>query len=507
VHEGTADKAGACQFDLGTYFQLDGNFSWRWDSANRARVHTAMRARRVVETRRQLCNYTAEQVGALLAEAEPSCADPAALGVDGRCHFTRCVADTLDWLTGPATAASASPWVFLNRISQSHAALFTQARKRLNADGTSTRGGKVRAERPADCSDRYHWGTPDNVGCAAYGWLRPAPALRDALAPYLLEFEKFDALVTVHVRSRYVDFAGQAHTAWERLVAPTFTPDVRGWTAAQHVDALEDMLRACGDRNFNRVARPCAYHAVRTAGHARGNPDELALEQPERCGDARAAAEWAVPTRLDGPIGRALTCAGRLASSLARAVEPAQFDTAAAAEQRVTRAWYELANGSVDTRARDAFYVPRPAAAQRRWGLFVMSDTPAVISYVTSSPQLAPRAVLTRGAFAHNTHGRACARRSVRTGKWLGCERQVDPGGGWTRIALDLTLASLTDGLIGVPHSTFQDAVHSRSFTSKQHFLAYNFITSPWTRRDFRQGIIQVLQGPAPAEPAGASQR
>lgn len=132
-----------------------------------------------------------------------------------------------------------------------------------------------------------------------------------------------------------------------------------------------------------------------------------------------------------------------------------------------------------------------------------MSDTPAVMQLVNASSQLAARALVTRGAFAHNTFGRACERTDGR-GVWLGCERREDPGGGWTRIMLDLTIASLTDGLVGVPQSTFQDAVHMRSFTTKTHFLAFHFITRPWTRREFRQGIVDVLQGVAQTLPADA---
>ena len=87
----------------------------------------------------------------------------------------RCAAHSRTCATEPG-----AEWLYVDRVAQAHAALFAQARKRLNVDGSVTRGGKVRAARPADCSDRYHWGTPYNVGCAAFGWLRPAPALRAA---------------------------------------------------------------------------------------------------------------------------------------------------------------------------------------------------------------------------------------------------------------------------------------------------------------------------------------
>jgi hypothetical protein len=126
-----------------------------------------------------------------------------------------------------------------------------------------------------------------------------------------------------------------------------------------------------------------------------------------------------------------------------------------------------------------------------------MSDTPAVMQFVNASAQLRARAVQTTGAFAHNTYGRACSGKDA-AGNWLHCERQIDPGGGWTRIVLDLSIAALTDGLVGVPQSTFQDAAHMRSFTSKRHFLAFHYVTRAWTRREFRKGVVAVLQGLQP---------
>lgn len=209
-------------------------------------------------------------------------------------------------------------------------------------------------------------------------------------------------------------------------------------------------------------------------------------------------------TRHDGPIGRALTCAGRLAHTLARGAEPSAFGG-----QRPWWAARGRGGGTPGQRpALDAWRAQLEASAREpgggaasspRWGLFVMSDAPAVMQFVNASAQLARRAVQTHGALAHNTYGRACGG-TDRSGRWLRCERGEDPGGGWTRIVLDLALASLTDGLVGVPKSTFQDAVHMRSFTSKGHFLAFGYDTRAWTRREFRRGIVDVLQGVRPRE-------
>jgi len=138
-----------------------------------------------------------------------------------------------------------------------------------------------------------------------------------------------------------------------------------------------------------------------------------------------------------------------------------------------------------------------------RWGLFVMSDTPALMQFVNESSALAGRVVQTEGGFAHNSYSQTCEGK-VAGGEWLRCARGRDPGGGWTRIVLDLFLASLADGLVGLPQSTFQTAAAMRSFTLKQHLVAFPFLLRSWTRHEFREGIISILQGTV-AKPHEAS--
>jgi acyl carrier protein len=120
--------------------------------------------------------------------------------------------------------AAAMDWLYVDRIAQLDSAMFAQMRKRMPG---------------ADCTDKSRYGSPNNIACPSYGWLRPVPSLQRQLLPYLAKLQRFDAIVTVHVRSRYVDFAGQAHDGWERKVASSaFEPDTAGWTAEGHVDAM-----------------------------------------------------------------------------------------------------------------------------------------------------------------------------------------------------------------------------------------------------------------------------
>ncbi|KAJ1621524.1 hypothetical protein T492DRAFT_354282 [Pavlovales sp. CCMP2436] len=258
-------------------------------------------------------------------------------------------------------------------------------------------------------------------------------------------------------------------------------------------DAMEDMLRECADRDHLKATVPCAFHSVQGNTHARDHKDDQFSDDPRKCGDDTAGKAWRVFTKNDGPIARALTCAGRLAHTLARGGEPEAY--------MKLKPWWSKGEEGAGRKPPDFWRRPRLQSGAAgadggdggvRWGLFVMSDTPAVMQWLNASEQLREKVVQTKGAFAHNTYGRVCSGKDAR-GVWQGCERREDPGGGWTRIILDLALASLTDGLVGVPQSTFQDAVHMRSFSSKAHYVSFHYITRPWTNRGFRKGLWTVI--------------
>eukprot|EP00306_Pavlova_sp_CCMP459_P005161 CAMPEP_0185163494 /NCGR_PEP_ID=MMETSP1139-20130426/8070_1 /TAXON_ID=298111 /ORGANISM="Pavlova sp., Strain CCMP459" /LENGTH=186 /DNA_ID=CAMNT_0027728851 /DNA_START=1 /DNA_END=557 /DNA_ORIENTATION=- len=175
-----------------------------------------------------------------------------------------------------------------------------------------------------DCSDGpHHRTTLYNLACPYFPWLEPTPAFRHTLAPYLHRLEPLDALVAVHVRSRYVDFAGQPHTEWEKKVKYTWHADTLGWRAADHVDAMEGMFAPCDVRDWETVDAPCAGWAAK--GAAGGGSAEVArvkalLSDPSGCGDG--SSRWQLATKANGPVARAFTCAGHMAHSLARGVEP-----------------------------------------------------------------------------------------------------------------------------------------------------------------------------------------
>eukprot|EP00302_Diacronema_sp_CCMP2436_P013231 CAMPEP_0179862516 /NCGR_PEP_ID=MMETSP0982-20121206/14925_1 /TAXON_ID=483367 /ORGANISM="non described non described, Strain CCMP 2436" /LENGTH=236 /DNA_ID=CAMNT_0021750307 /DNA_START=519 /DNA_END=1227 /DNA_ORIENTATION=+ len=95
--------------------------------------------------------------------------------------------------------------------------------------------------------------------------------------------------------------------------------------AADHVDAMEDMLRECADRDHLKATVPCAFHSVQGNTHARDHKDDQFSDDPRKCGDDTAGKAWRVFTKNDGPIARALTCAGRLAHTLARGGEPEAY--------------------------------------------------------------------------------------------------------------------------------------------------------------------------------------
>lgn len=450
--------SAGCSFDLGEYYEAQSGVSWQWNAANKARVERAMASRGVTIARRHFCNYTAAQVGAVVAKPHPGCTLPSLFGVGGKCHYEMCMHDTLEWMTAEATRDH--PFVLIDRIEQLDSSMFSALRRHLPAD---------------DCSDSHRReAAPGTYGCAYMGWLRPTPVLQAYLEPYLAKLDAFDAVVTLHFRSRYVDFAGQDHTMWEHAVKPTFQPDVSGWTAADFVDAMERMLAEC-EAGTDAVAEPCARHRVQGAKHARDHTDDTYYNEPKTCGTQLAT--FHLRTKVGGPISRAFTCAGRLAESLAHGEEPdirvlgRLGPKLAEWREEATRAW------------------PRKG----RWALFVMSDSPALMRFINESEQLRGRVVHTEGVFAHNTFAQVCSKNSG-LGSWR-CSRGKDPGGGWTRIILDHYIASLTDGIVGLPQSTFQEAVLMNSMTAKLRYLAFHFITQSWTRKDFRDGIVRVLQG------------
>ena len=80
---------------------------------------------------------------------------------------------------------------------------------------------------------------------------------------------------------------------------------------------------------------------------------------------------------------------------------------------------------------------------QHKWGLLVLSDSPAFPSLATHLPALRGRVVSTSGAgqLGHSSFSRSCSAST-------GCSKGKDPNGAWTRSLVDFYLAGVADGFV-----------------------------------------------------------
>ena len=127
-----------------------------------------------------------------------------------------------------------------------------------------------------------------------------------------------------------------------------------------------------------------------------------------------------------GTLAALLTCAARLGQSLVAGMSPVSTPPGGAAASA------SAAGGA-------------SAAATPRWGLLVLSDSPALPSLAAHLPALqgleAGGVVTTHGLgrIGHSSFTKSCSGTAGR------CDYGKDPGGAWTRSMVDFYLAGVVD--------------------------------------------------------------
>ena len=168
---------------------------------------------------------------------------------------------------------------------------------------------------------------------------------------------------------------------------------------------------------------------------------------------------WESPGRGRAPtVDDALSCrVGRSQPAFALRAEQAPQGTLAALLTCAARLGESLV--AVRSGGASAPASASAASAVPRWGLLVLSDSPALPSLAAHLPALqglgAGGVVTTHGLgrIGHSSFTKSC---SGATGK---CDYGKDPGGAWTRSMVDFYLAGVVDGFAKVlfaccpPHS------------------------------------------------------
>ena len=271
--------------------------------------------------------------------------------------------------------------------------------------------------------------------CETYAFMQPRPKLAAALVPLLRRLDPFDVVVGVHLRTGYADWAfrnddtyfrakgkgggrmaASAGVAAAAAAKAAASAAARNWSLDEHWRMLDDYFSDCKRGRpgpcFNWVSPrngvpPSRADAMRCGA---GWPMKAAVAAAQRGGGPRRVVDEShLMARLDGVpegfLSTMLLCGARLGQAMSAAA-------------------------------------PAPS---KKWGLLILSDSPAFPSLATRVPALRGRAVNTAGAGAgqlgHSSFARSCSTRK-------GCAKGKDPGGAWTRSLVDFYLAGLADGFV-----------------------------------------------------------
>jgi len=240
--------------------------------------------------------------------------------------------------------------------------------------------------------------------CETFAFMQPRPTMMAALLPSLKRLEPYERVVGVHLRTGYADWAFRNDDSY-------FTPNSsRSLSPHEHWRTLDHYFRDCS----RELPGPC-FNWIHPH---KGRPPRMA--DALDCGGRRVRR--LKPLELGTPKGfltSLLTCATRLAQSMSISEQP---------------------GGRAARRHPGAALA---AAEERKWGLLVLSDAPAVPSLAANLPALHGRVVSTAGAgqLGHSSFDRSCS--AAR-----GCSLGLDPGGAWTRSLVDFYLAGAADGFV-----------------------------------------------------------
>ena len=286
--------------------------------------------------------------------------------------------------------------------------------------------------------------------CETFALMQPRPRLMRALLPALRRLEPYDVLVGVHLRTGYADW--QFRNAEKSFTASATGAGggaggggtgggggaARGAVAGpaqrvrDHWERLESFLRDC-----KQVAEgPCFNWESPANGRAPRVSDAMGCRINGGARPSFALTEAQAP---QGTLAALLTCAARLGESLlSRQAQPSQPQLPPSSSS---------ASASSSSAAATS---TRP-----RWGLLVLSDSPAFPSLAAHLPALnglpAGGVVTTHGLgrIGHSSFTKSCSGTAGR------CDYGKDPGGAWTRSMVDFYLAGVVDAFAKALFTSF----------------------------------------------------
>ena len=246
--------------------------------------------------------------------------------------------------------------------------------------------------------------------CETFSFMQPRPHMIQALVPLLKRLETYDYLVGVHLRTGYADWAFRNDDTFfpskgsKNAVAAPPTK----WTLSEHWQMLDRYFNDCQSGQLG----PCFNWVAPRKGVPPTRDDALRCGLESKKWRNRAGGPGQLWTDLEGApqgfLASMLLCAARLGQAMA-----------------------------LSSQHQDG--------AAKRWGILVLSDSPAFPSLATHLPALRDRAVHTAGTGAgqlgHSSFSRSC---SMKTG----CAKGRDPGGTWTRSLVDFYLAGVANGFV-----------------------------------------------------------
>tara|TARA_B100000795_G_scaffold218094_1_gene172141 strand:- start:7 stop:1086 length:1080 start_codon:yes stop_codon:yes gene_type:complete len=316
--------------------------------------------------------------------------------------------------------------------------------------------------------------------CETFGLMQPRPRLMRALMPALRRLEPYEVLVGVHLRTGYADWqfrnSEQSFAGGVELREAT-DPKQR---LLQHWRRLDSFLRDCRQVGEG----PCFNWESPGRGRAPTVDDALSC----RVGGSQPAFALRAEQAPQGTLAALLTCAARLGESLV-AARPGGASAPAPASASA---------GSAS------------ASAAPRWGLLVLSDSPALPSLAAHLPALqglgAGGVVTTHGLgrIGHSSFTKSC---SGKTGK---CDYGKDPGGAWTRSMVDFYLAGVVDGFAKALFTSFIWATMRRNLLCcrpgafVQWMAWYNLTRThrdkPMLDREFMHALEMTHEDPSELE-------
>ena len=318
--------------------------------------------------------------------------------------------------------------------------------------------------------------------CETFGLMQPRPRLMRALMPALRRLEPYDVLVGVHLRTGYADWQFRnSERSFEGGVELREATNPRQ-RLLQHWRRLDSFLRDCRQAGEG----PCFNWESPGSGRAPTVEDAMSC----RVGGSQPTFALTAEQAPQGTLAALLTCAARLGESLA-AARRGDLPAAAAAA------------------AGDA---SGGASAAPRWGLLVLSDSPALPSLAAHLPALqglAAGGVVTThglGRIGHSSFTKSC---SGTAGK---CDYGKDPGGTWTRSMVDFYLAGVVDGFAKALFTSFIWATMRRNLLCcrpgafVQWMAWYNLTRThrdkPMLDREFMHALEMTHEEPGEQEEA-----